>query len=97
MDFNKTVEALATLLIILFGLLPYLWLFYKEVNLRIRLLMASVTMFGIFAVLWIAVYWGWESIALVAYGYSGGMWIIFMINFSIIIVSWVISILAKWF
>lgn len=89
------MEALTFFLLVVFCLLPYLWLFYKEVNFRVRLLMASMTTLGIFGLLWIAIYWGWQSIVPLAYGYIGCMWLVFIINFSVMFISWVYGKLRR--
>jgi hypothetical protein len=90
------MEALGIVFAIVMIVAPYGILFIKEGNFRIRLLMVSMAALSIFSLLWIAVYTGWGSLSPVALTYSFCMTSVVILNFCVILLSWLASLLSRW-
>lgn len=90
------MEILGIIFVIVFCLLPYSWLFYKEVNIRIRLLFASMASLLILCIMVTLVSFGIENLIGITSLYGIFVSISVLLNIAVIIVSWVASRLARW-
>jgi hypothetical protein len=90
------MEVLGIIFVIVFCLVPYSWFFYKEVNIRIRLLFASMASLLILCIMVTLVSFGLENLIDMTSLYGIFVSMSVLLNIALIIVSLVASRLARW-
>lgn len=82
---------LLTLLIFVVLVTPYLLLFYKEVNLRIRLLFVSLAELSILCTLIVIDFFGNGVLANEIFFYNQYVWLSIFLNIIVILFNWLFS------